>query len=147
MFARRHPLLFTLLILAGVLAITILGVTLTVALVIQGSGWEDELDSSDPKVGVVEIIGPIAESRKVLKQLKTYRENDSVKAVVLRIDSPGGVVGPSQEIFREVRKTAQSKKVIASMGSVAASGGIILLLGLTALWPIPVPSPAASVSS
>ncbi len=129
MFARRHPLLFTLLVFTGILAFTVMGVSLTLAWLFHGYDWEDDLASDDPKVGVVEILGPIAESRDVLQQLKTYRENDSVKAVVLRIDSPGGAVGPSQEIFREIRKTAESKKVIASLGSVAASGGYYIAAG------------------
>jgi protease-4 len=48
---------------------------------------------------------------------------------VIRIDSPGGAVGPSQEIFREIRKTSKSKKVVASMGSIAASGGYYVAAG------------------
>ncbi len=75
------------------------------------------------KVGVVELNGVIAESRQILEQIKAFRDNDSVKSIVLRIDSPGGAVGPSQEIYREIRKTIKVKKVIASLGSIAASGG------------------------
>jgi ClpP class serine protease len=51
------------------------------------------------------------------------REDDSIKAIVVRINSPGGAVGPSQELYREVVKTRQKKKVVASFGSVSASGG------------------------
>ena len=58
-----------------------------------------------------------------MKQIKDFRKNSSIKAIVLRIDSPGGAVGPSQEIYREIQRTIQSKPVVASMGSVAASGG------------------------
>jgi protease-4 len=75
------------------------------------------------KVGIVELNGVIAESRQILEQIKAFRDNDSVKSIVLRIDSPGGAVGPSQEIYREIRKTIEVKKVIASLGSIAASGG------------------------
>ena len=75
------------------------------------------------KIGVIPIEGPIMESGPIVKQLIHFKKDSGIKAIILRIDSPGGGVGPSQEIYREVRKTIKTKKVIASMGSVAASGG------------------------
>jgi len=75
------------------------------------------------KVGVIEVAGVIAGSKEVIEQIIDFRDDDSVKAIVLRIDSPGGGVGPSQEIYEEVRKAQDVKPVIASMGAVAASGG------------------------
>jgi protease IV len=74
-------------------------------------------------VGMVELKGVIIDSQEIVRQLNYLRKNDKVKAVVLRIDSPGGVVGPSQEIYAEVKKLAAQKKVVVSMGSIAASGG------------------------
>ena len=74
-------------------------------------------------VGIVEVKGLIVDSREIIEQLHDFMDNQKVKAIVLRIDSPGGVVGPTQEIYEEVRKIAAGKKVVASMGSVAASGG------------------------
>jgi protease-4 len=74
-------------------------------------------------VGLVEVKGVIIDSQETVKQLNEFRKNDKVKAVVLRIDSPGGVVGPSQEIYAEVKKLCAKKKVVVSMGSLAASGG------------------------
>lgn len=74
-------------------------------------------------VGLVEVKGVIIDSQETIKQLNGMRKNDKVKAVVLRIDSPGGVVGPSQEIYAEVKKLGAKKKVVVSMGSLAASGG------------------------
>jgi protease-4 len=61
----------------------------------------------------------------VIEQLKKYSKNASIKAIVLRIDSPGGAVVPSQEIYEEVRKlkARTNQKVVTSMGTVAASGG------------------------
>ena len=55
--------------------------------------------------------------------MKDYVKDSSIKAIVLRIDSPGGAVAPSQEIYEEVRKAIAKKKIVVSMGSVAASGG------------------------
>lgn len=81
------------------------------------------------KVAVVEIIGVISDSKSIIEKIVKFRKNDSVKAVVLRIDSPGGAVGPAQEIYEEVKKTKAVKKVVASMGSVAASGGYYVACG------------------
>jgi len=81
------------------------------------------IEPGDGKVGVVEIQGIITESKDIIRLIKRFRENDDIKSIVIRIDSPGGVIGPSQEIYREIRKTTQEKKIIASMGSIAASGG------------------------
>jgi protease-4 len=75
------------------------------------------------KIAVVEIRGVISQSSGVIEEIEQYVEDDGVKAIILRIDSPGGGVGPSQEIHREVLKAKKKKKVVASMGSVAASGG------------------------
>jgi len=75
------------------------------------------------KVGVVEVTGLISKSTPTLEELKRFREDNSIRAVVLRVSSPGGAVGPSQEIMEEVKKTREAKKVVASLGSVAASGG------------------------
>ncbi len=87
-------------------------------------------DWPEPKgdIAIVEIKGPIFESGPINEKLEKYRKNDSVKAVVLRVDSPGGSVGASQEIYSEVKKLAQKKKVIVSMGAVAASGGYYVAL-------------------
>jgi protease-4 len=74
-------------------------------------------------VAIIEIKGVIAQSSDVIEELLQYREDDGVKAIVLRIDSPGGGVGPSQEIYEEILKVRKEKKVVTSMGSVSASGG------------------------
>lgn len=75
------------------------------------------------KVAVVRIEGPIMDSKNSVDEIKGYIKDPSVKAIVLRVDSPGGAVAPSQEIYEEVKKATLKKKVIVSMGSVAASGG------------------------
>ncbi len=83
---------------------------------------EDGLSFSD-KVAVLKISGIITDPSDINRYIEDLAERDDVKAVVLRIDSPGGGVGPSQEIYREVIKLKEKKKVVVSMGSVAASGG------------------------
>lgn len=91
------------------------------------SSTGDGLDSSGgDKVGIVEIKGAISDSKKVLKDLKAFAEADHIKAIVVRIDSPGGAVGPSQEIYDAIKRLKAKKKIVASMGSLAASGGFYI---------------------
>jgi protease IV len=122
MFVRRHPYLFFTLVLAALCAAGTVFLSMMVMAVMAAAGAERGFGDGD-KVGVVEIVGAIADSQPTIDQIKAFREDESIKAIVVRIDSPGGAVGPSQEIYREIRKTLAEKKVIASMGSVAASGG------------------------
>lgn len=75
------------------------------------------------KVALVRIEGPIIDSKNAVDEIKDYTKDPSIKAIVLRVDSPGGAVAPSQEIYEEVKKATAKKKVIVSMGSLAASGG------------------------
>ena len=115
---KRRPVRTALTVIAligiGFIALSVLGNFLS-----EG-GW-----IGGDKVAVIRIEGIILDSRETIEELRHYRDNPSVKAIVLRIDSPGGAVVPSQEIFAEVRKTrAEGKiKVVTSMGNVAASGG------------------------
>ena len=74
-------------------------------------------------VGVLQIDGAIDDSRSVLIELKRLKEMPWVKAVVVRIDSPGGAVAPTQEIFEEIQRSKKQKPFIASMGGMATSGG------------------------
>jgi protease-4 len=75
------------------------------------------------KIAIVEIKGVISQSSGIIEEIHQYQEDEGVKAIILRIDSPGGGVGPSQEIHQEVLRAKLKKKVVTSMGSVAASGG------------------------
>ena len=88
-------------------------------------------------IGLVEVKGMITDSGEPIRQLRHFLKKDSVKAVVLRIDSPGGVVGPSQEIYEEVRKLAAKKKVVVSMGSLAASGGYYIAAPASVIYANP----------
>lgn len=125
MFARRHPFLFFLCVICacftfGLVAVS--GIAVLGAFVVNNE-ISGVISSSAGNIGVVEVTGPIISSKKIIQDLKAFRDDDAIKAIVLRIDSPGGGIGPSQEIYRELIKTRAAKTVIASMGSVAASGG------------------------
>lgn len=97
-----------------------------IVLALLGKG---SLFTSQERVGVVEIKGLLTDSRNAIKQLDRYRDDDNIKAIVLRINSPGGAVGPAQEILREVEKIRAKKKIVASLGTVAASGGYYIASG------------------
>jgi protease IV len=121
--AKRSPLVI-LLMLGAILAFFI-GVAL-LSLPLTG---KQGLLAKTNKVGVVEVTGVISDAKATLNHLKKFRENDAIKAVVLRINSPGGAVGPSQEILAEINRTREKKKVVASLGTVAASGGYYIASG------------------
>jgi protease-4 len=87
------------------------------------------------QVGVLEVNGVIMDSKKTLKRLEKFEDDPSVKSIVLRINSPGGAVAPSQEIYEALK--ASKKPVIASMSSVAASGGYYIAMGAKKVYANP----------
>lgn len=127
-FRQKHPILLGLFILTGIFFLFLGGVSLLVSSLISHDS-KTEIFSSKEGVGIVELKGLIVSSEKTLKHLAEFRHDPNVKSVVLRIDSPGGSVGASQEIYKEVMRTNEVKPVIASMGSMGASGGYYAALG------------------
>ena len=112
---RRKPLRLILwILLAGVLV-----VLLATAL------WPDLDLSGEDRIALIRVEGVILDAQQTVRDLKKFGDSPSVKAIVLRIDSPGGGVVPSQEIHDAVLRVRhkQNKAVVASMGTVAASGG------------------------
>lgn len=112
----------------------ILALVVLLALVVMGFfafvflmaifGTEGAQPFFNAQIAVVKLEGPLFESLDTLKELEEYREEPQIKAIVLRVDSPGGAVAPSQEIFSQILKLKEkSKKIVVSMGTVAASGG------------------------
>jgi protease-4 len=101
---------------------------------LSDGGWDDGKE----KIALVEISGQIFDSREIVRQLSKYRRDDDIKAILLRIDSPGGAVAPSQEIYDEVlRVRADNKKIYASMGSLAASGGYYIAVAADRIFANP----------
>jgi len=108
------------------------------------SGLDAELStSSGPRVGVVELKGTVGggergiDADKVVKLLRKYDRDDDVRAVVVRIDSPGGEVAPSQEIYSALRNLRKKKKVVASLGNLAASGGYYIAAAADQIYASP----------
>jgi protease-4 len=100
-------------------------------------GSNESTETSKEGVGLVEVKGMILDSKETVRQLRYFLKQDSIKAVVLRVDSPGGIVAPSQEINAEVKKFAAKKKIIVSMGSLAASGGYYISAPATMIYANP----------
>jgi len=96
-----------------------------------------ELFSHKDGIGILEVKGIIVSAEEQIEELTSFRNDDTVKAVIIRIDSPGGAVGASQELYDEIRRTDRVKPVIASMGSVAASGGYYAALGAREIYANP----------
>ena len=92
---------------------------------------------SGPQVGVVEVIGPITDSKKAVQNIRRFVKDDNIKALVIRVDSPGGSVGPSQEIYDAVKKAKAIKPLVVSMGSTAASGGYYIACGADTVYANP----------
>jgi protease-4 len=81
------------------------------------------IDDENSPIAVIAIENEITESKKIVEMLLRAEEDKDIKAIILRIDSPGGAVAPTQEIYEEVRRIDKIKPIYSSFGSVAASGG------------------------
>lgn len=96
-----------------------------------GSERETTWAGFGDKIAVVEIKGEIIESQETVRQLRNFSKDGSVKGILVRINSPGGVVSPSQEIYNEIKRIRREteKPVVISMGSLAASGAYYISCG------------------
>jgi protease-4 len=100
------------------------GLLLLMAVSSLGAGRDTGGALFGPRVAVVELDGIILDVDELVRDLKSHRENPLVRAVVVRINSPGGVVAPTQELYGALHQLRQAgKPVVASLGAVAASGG------------------------
>lgn len=123
---KKHPVLLGFLILGVIFLIFWGGVIFLISSATKPAG---NLFAGRDGIGVVEIKGIIVSPEKVIRELREFQKSSTIKAVVLRVDCTGGAVGASQEIYKEVQRTNKLKPVVASMGSVAASGGYYVALG------------------
>jgi len=128
LFRHNHPFLFTFLILGVISLLFVAGIS-SLLIYFTSRAPQSELFGESNGIGIITLNGVIISAEETITNIAAFRENEAVKAIVVRIDSPGGTVGASQEIFEELKKTRKVKPVIASMGSVAASGGYYAALG------------------
>lgn len=118
---KKYPFVFgiSLVLLAGVIFLLVL-------YALSALRGEERSFSTGDKIGIVTISGIITSSQEIVEQLDAFGKDKAIKAVVLRIDSPGGGVAPSQEIYAAVKGLRKDKKVVASLGAIAASGGYMI---------------------
>lgn len=116
---KKHPFITTLFLLCFLLLLVVVYAIKTV------SDGGISIPTGD-KIAIIEINGVILDSKDTLEEIQTVSKNDKVKGVIIRINSPGGGVAPSQEIYDEVRKLSLKKPVVASLSSIAASGGFYI---------------------
>jgi protease-4 len=106
------------------LAFVMFAFIIFIALMRSSDGYFLEKYSLGGRVAIIDVKGVIEDSENIVRQLNKYEDDSSVKALILRIDTPGGGVAASQEIYDGILNFKESEKtVIASMGAIAASGG------------------------
>src|SRR3972149_378607 len=117
-------------IVVGIISLGALFVFVIFFSILSMGEYDDSTSTSGEKVAVIELKETILSSEDIVRQFKKFRSNRSVRAIVFRVESPGGGVAASQEIYEEVKKTRDSgKPVVVSMGAVAASGGYYVSCG------------------
>ena len=118
---RKHPVIY------GLGLIFLVGMGLIIILqgynALTGKG---EFFDNPEKVGVISIRGVISSSQETVEQIEEFGKDKNIKAILLRIDSPGGGVAASQEIYAAVKRIRKNKIIVSSLGSVAASGGYMI---------------------
>lgn len=100
----------------------------------DGKALEHANLSPSNKVGVITLGGPIMTAKTILESLHNFADDDNVAGIVLRVDSPGGAVAPSQEIYHAINELKAKKPIVVSMGSVAASGGLYVSLSASRIY-------------
>jgi len=118
---KTHPVLFGICLLF----LIITGFFLVVYGISSVTGQKRSFAMQD-RVGVVTVEGFIGDSNDIVEQLSQFGQDETIRAVIVRINSPGGSVAPSQEIYEAIVHLKKKKKVVASMGSIAASGGYMI---------------------
>ena len=115
---RKHPVLLGFMVFGVLLGLFVISIGVFFYFTSRDeSFWGGE------KIAIIEVKGVLLDPQPTIEKLTRFRKNKEIKVIILRIDSPGGGVGPAQEIYAEVKRTQREKKVLASVGSVAASGG------------------------
>jgi len=110
-----------------IIIIVVLAVAIILGLII-GLSSKGAMFVSTGNIGVIEIEGIISSSKRIVRYIKQFTEDPNIQGIIVRVDSPGGGVAASQEIYEELKKCRVQKKVVVSMGALAASGGYYVSL-------------------
>jgi len=124
MAERRSRTLLWILIGGGAFFLFVLAVFSLVYLTLRAGGNETSFDGFGDRIGVVDLDGVILSPEPVVGQLKKFNDDSSIKAIILHVNSPGGGVAASEEIYREVKRIHDEKKkrIVVSIETVGASG-------------------------
>jgi protease-4 len=118
---RKHPVIF------GIFLLILVGFVFFALAYVLGSATQDKHSFVlNNKIGIIKVEGFIGDVNDIVEQLNQFAKDDNIKAIILRIDSPGGGVASSQEVYATVMDIKKKKKVVASLGSMAASGGYMI---------------------
>ncbi len=112
---------------------------LSILIAIAAVAWgvDAARTSLKPAIGIIEVGGLITDSIPYLNIIKNFSDDDAIKAVVVRLDSPGGKVGPSQEIYGALLKLKKKKPVVASFGALGASGAYYIACAADSIYALP----------
>ncbi|MFM8270515.1 MAG: signal peptide peptidase SppA [Pseudomonadota bacterium] len=122
---------------AVLLCLTLFFAVATLAIISNTWFADDHFPGGQDRVAIIDLKGVIYKSGSFTRKVSRLLEDGKVKALVVRINSPGGLVGPSQEIFQILKKANEKVPVIASIGSVGASGGYYAALGARKIFANP----------
>lgn len=122
--APRSRTLLWILIGGGAFFLFVMSVFVLVYLTLHAGNQEASLHAFGDKIGVVDLEGVIVDPGVIVPQLKKFGDDDSIKAIIIRVNSPGGGVAASEEIYREVKRLRDEKhkRIVASISTVGASG-------------------------
>ena len=134
---REYFIWLAKLITLAVMGLVLLFGSVAVLAIAVGDRSSEHGPKSDKLVGVVKLSGEIVDASEVLEDLYKYAADQEIDGIVLRIDSPGGAVGPSQEIYSAVERLKEKKPIVASMGALAASGGLYAALSASKVFAQP----------
>ena len=120
----RSRTLLWIVIGGGVFFLFVLAVFTLVYLTLHAGGEQASLTNFGDKIGVIDLDGVILDSSVIVPQIKKFGDDDSIKAIILKVNSPGGGVAASEEIYRAVKRIRDEKKkrIVASISTVGASG-------------------------
>lgn len=116
-------------VIAGLLTLGTVASVAAIAYAVFGEMEPRDVENPDRAVAVVELKGELLDTSKFQKQLQKKANADDYKAIVVRIDSPGGSVGASEEAYRVIKQAAEKKSIVCSFGNLAASGGLYAGMG------------------
>ena len=127
-FTTRHPFFTGFVFMSMFGAIFFVGLSFLITRIAHQT-TDPFLTRTSDGIGIIDVKGMITNTEGLLHNIQLFRAEDTIRAVVIRIDSPGGAVGASQELYSEIKRLGRDKPVVASLGSVAASGGFYAAIG------------------